>query len=134
MYLDDMFMADPTPWWRRWWTCRSTTWLVERGAVRCVRRRGHKGKHRHGPIGWGGTMPFRLLQTDWVSPIHDEHFNAWAQTCPLGEWVRYVGPRFSCEVYMTERPKPKAEWEPTLLRGPMVVPDPRGGPGCTIDM
>lgn len=59
------------------------------------RRRSYAAKFHAGDV-W----PFN------VTTATDPHFNAWAQTCPLNEWVRYEGPRFSANVYMTERPAP----------------------------
>ena len=112
MYVDDLVAPRPAkhPWPRRLWSCPDVTWLAERGAVRCERRRWHRGRHRRGVFAWGD--PTFTMTNAWTPPGLDTgHFRAWAQTCPLGEWVRYEGPtgdgrRISCEVYMTSRPEP----------------------------
>ena len=66
--------------------------------------------HRHGDHTWG------MLDVPFLPD--SPHFRAWAQTCPLNEWVRYEGPIgdsrwMSCDVYMTERPDPPSSTRKT---------------------
>lgn len=74
-----------------------------------------------------------------MTPAHahdDPHWREWARTCPLGEWVRYHGPRFSADVYMTRRPtgpppEPDAPHTDELLLTPDTTPDTEGATGAT---
>ena len=123
-YVDDLVsrsLSAPRPvrWWERVLRlrCRAHDYVppieilvVNHERVRCERRAGHPGQHRHGDHTWG------MLDVPFLPD--SPHFRAWAQTCPLNEWVRYEGPIgdsrwMACDVYMTERPDPPSSTRKT---------------------
>lgn len=99
--MTDSFGMPLQPWrdevgaWEGYASAVTSAPAGEPSATDDERRRSYAAKFHAGDV-W----PFN------VTTATDPHFNAWAQTCPVGEWVHYAGPRFSANVYMTERPAP----------------------------
>ena len=79
------------------------------------------------------------VSPEWLLEHSEWEFDYFRRACAkdgdsLPVTLSYVKPwwrRIAEAEGRIEAAKPKP-WVP--LRGPMLVPDPRGGPGCTFDM